>query len=70
MRHCPTAGLMSFPLSGGRFEYDDATGVLQIAGLNNLGGLFSESLRVFEREDDHFHVNYANIVWELTRDGF
>jgi hypothetical protein len=63
------AGAMAFPLSGGSFEYDDTTGLLEIAGMNNMGGFFNESLHVFERENDHFHVNYSNNIWELVRDG-
>ena len=35
-------------------------------GINNLGGMFREVIHVFERENDHFHVNYSNAVWELT----
>ena len=62
------AGAMSFPLSGGTYQYDASTGMLQIMGINNLGGMFREFLHVFEREDDHFHVNYSNAVWELTAD--
>ena len=61
-------GAMSFPLSGGTYQYDASTGMLQIMGINNLGGMFREFLHVFEREDDHFHVNYSNAVWELTAD--
>lgn len=60
------AGAMSFPLSGGRYDYDASSGMLQIMGINNLGGMFREIIHVFEREDDHFHVNYSNAVWELT----
>ena len=60
------AGGMSFPLSGGRYDYDAASGMLQIMGINNLGGMFREVIHVFERENDHFHVNYSNAVWELT----
>jgi|SRR5688572_2599578 hypothetical protein len=60
------AGAMSFPLSGGRYDYDASSGMLQIMGINNLGGMFREVIHVFERENDHFHVNYSNAVWELT----
>jgi hypothetical protein len=60
------AGVMSFPLSGGTYQYDAASGMLQIMGINNLGGMFREIIHVFEREDDHFHANYSNAVWELT----
>jgi hypothetical protein len=62
------SGAMDFPLSGGTYQYEPSTGMLQIAGINNLGGMFRELLHVFEREDDHFHVNYSNAVWELTAD--
>jgi hypothetical protein len=60
------AGVMSFPLSGGSYQYDTSSGMLQITGVNNLGGMFRELIHVFEREDDHFHANYSNAVWELT----
>jgi hypothetical protein len=60
------AGVMSFPLSGGSYQYDPSSGMLQIMGVNNLGGMFREIIHVFEREDDHFHANYSNAVWELT----
>jgi hypothetical protein len=62
------AGAMSFPLSGGNYQYDPSSGMLQIMGINNLGGMFREIIHVFEREDDHFHANYSNAVWELTAD--
>jgi hypothetical protein len=52
-------------LSGGRFAYDDSTGMLQIMGVNNLNAVFNEVLHVFEREDDHFHVRYLGAIWEL-----
>ncbi len=61
------AGGMSFPLSGGTYTYDDASGTLQVMGVNNVGTPFVEQLDVFEREGDHFHVNYLNTVWELVR---
>ena len=59
------AGVLNLPLSGGRYDYDDATGILEIMGVNNLGAMFRETIHVFEREDDHFHANYLGTVWEL-----
>jgi hypothetical protein len=59
------AGILDVPLSGGRFAYNDVTGMLQIMGVNNLNGVFNEVLHVFEREDDHFHVRYLGAIWEL-----
>lgn len=62
------AGVLNLPLSGGRYEYDDSTGMLDIMGVNNLGALFRETIQVFEREDDHFHARYLGTVWELEGD--
>jgi hypothetical protein len=59
------AGVMNLPLSGGRYAYNDATGALQIMGINNLNAYFSEVIQVFEREDDHFHASYLGSIWEL-----
>jgi hypothetical protein len=59
------AGFYSVPLSGGSFNYDPSTGVLLISGMNNVGGLFSEPMHIYERHDDHFHMMYANIRWDL-----
>ena len=59
------AGVLNLPLSGGRYDYDDSTGILEIMGVNNLGAMFRETIHVFEREDDHFHANYLGTVWEL-----
>jgi hypothetical protein len=59
------AGVLNLPLSGGRYAYDDSTGMLEIMGVNNLGAMFRETIHVFEREDDHFHANYLGTVWEL-----
>jgi tetratricopeptide (TPR) repeat protein len=53
------------PLSGGSFAYNPSTGVLLISGMNNIGGLFSEPMQIYERHDDHFHMMYANIRWDL-----
>ena len=61
-------GLYSAPLSAGTFLYDQSSGTLQMSGVNNAGGLFSEPMQVYERHDDpspHFHVIYANIRWDL-----
>jgi hypothetical protein len=62
------AGVLNLPLSGGRYAYDDSTGLLEIMGMNNLGAMFRETIHVFEREDDHFHANYLGTVWELEGD--
>ena len=62
------AGVLNLPLSGGRYEYDDSTGMLEIMGVNNLGALFRETIHVFERENDHFHASYLGTVWELEGD--
>jgi TIR domain len=62
------AGVLNLPLSGGRYAYDDSTGMLEIMGVNNLGAVFRETIHVFEREDDHFHANYLGTVWELEGD--
>lgn len=62
------AGVLNLPLSGGRYEYDDSTGMLDIMGVNNLGALFRETIQVFERENDHFHARYLGTVWELEGD--
>jgi tetratricopeptide (TPR) repeat protein len=59
------AGVLDVPLSGGRFAYNDSTGMLQISGINNMGEVFNELIHVFEREDDHFHARYLGAVWEL-----
>jgi hypothetical protein len=61
-------GVLDLPLSGGSYSYNDSTGMLQIMGVNNLGAMFRETVHVFEREDDHFHVNYLGTVWELEAD--
>jgi hypothetical protein len=62
------AGVLNLPLSGGRYDYDDSTGLLEIMGVNNLGAMFRETIHVFERENDHFHANYLGTVWELEGD--
>ena len=62
------AGVLNLPLSGGRYAYDDSTGLLEIMGVNNLGAMFRETIHVFERENDHFHANYLGAVWELEGD--
>jgi tetratricopeptide (TPR) repeat protein len=62
------AGFYNVPLSGGTFAYDASSGLLQMSGINNAGGLFSEPMQVYERHDDpspHFHVMYAGIRWDL-----
>ena len=60
------AGVLgTVPLSGGSFAYNPSTGVLLISGMNNVGGLFSEPMQIYERHDDHFHMMYANIRWDL-----
>ena len=60
------AGMLgSVPLSGGSFAYNPSTGVLLISGMNTIGGLFSEPMQIYERHDDHFHMMYANIRWDL-----
>ena len=59
------AGVFDLPLSGGRYAYDDSTGLLQITGMNNVNALFSEVIHVTEREDDHFHATYLGTIWEL-----
>jgi len=59
------AGVYSVPLSGGSFAYDASSGTLQMSGMNNVGGLFSEPMQVYERHDDHFHIMYAGIRWDL-----
>ena len=48
-----------------RHAYNPSTGVLLISGMNNIGGLFSEPMQIYERHDDHFHMMYANIRWDL-----
>jgi len=62
------AGFYNVPLSGGTFAYEPSSGRLQMSGINNAGGLFSEPMQIYERHDDpspHFHVMYANIRWDL-----
>ena len=60
------AGILgNVPLSGGSFAYNPSTGVLLISGMNNIGGLFSEPMQIYEQHDDHFHMMYANIRWDL-----
>ena len=59
------AGVLNLPLSGGRYAYNDSTGMLQISGMNNLNAYFNEIIQIFEREDDHFHANYLGSIWEL-----
>lgn len=58
-------GFYSVPLSGGSFAFDPSSGTLLMSGINNVGGLFSEPMQVYERHDDHFHVMYAGIRWDL-----
>jgi hypothetical protein len=61
-------GFYNVPLSGGSFAYDASSGVLLMSGMNNVGGMFSEPMQVYERHEDpslHFHVLYANIRWDL-----
>jgi hypothetical protein len=53
------------PLSAGSFAYDPSSGTLVMSGINNVGGLFSEPMQVYERHEDHFHVMYAGIRWDL-----
>ena len=63
-----SAGFYNVPLSGGTFAYDPSSGTLQMSGMNNAGGLFSEPMQVYERHDDpspHFHVMYAGVRWDL-----
>ncbi len=59
------AGVLNLPLSGGRYAYNDATGMLQITGMNNLNAYFNEIIQIIEREDDHFHASYLGSIWEL-----
>ena len=58
-------GFYSVPLSGGSFVYDPGTGVLLMSGMNNVGSLFSEPMQIVERHDDHFHVAYSGVRWDL-----
>jgi len=58
--------VIDLPLSGGSYAYDDASGMLRISGINNLGAMFSDVIHVFERENDHFHVTYLDAIWELN----
>jgi hypothetical protein len=62
------AGIYNVPLSAGTFAYDPSSGTLQMSGMNNAGGLFSEPMQIYERHDDprpHFHIMYSNIRWDL-----
>jgi hypothetical protein len=59
------AGIYSFPLSGGGFAYDAASGTLQLTGLDINGGGFSEPMQVYERHEQHFHAMYAGVRWDL-----
>ncbi|HZI80375.1 MAG TPA: toll/interleukin-1 receptor domain-containing protein [Vicinamibacterales bacterium] len=59
------AGVYSVPLSAGTFAFDASSGTLVMSGVNNVGGLFSEPMQVYERHEDHFHVMYAGIRWDL-----
>jgi hypothetical protein len=58
-------GFYTVPLSGGSFMYDSGTGVLLMSGMNNVGSLFSEPMQILERHDDHFHVVYSGVRWDL-----
>ena len=42
-------GIYNVPLSGGSFAYDPSSGMLLLSGMNNVGGLFSEPMQVYER---------------------
>jgi hypothetical protein len=59
------AGIYNVPLSGGTFAYDAASGTLQMSGMNNVGGMFSEPMLIYERHEQHYHVMYAGIRWDL-----
>jgi hypothetical protein len=59
------AGVMNVPLSGGGFEYDPASGLLLLSGMNLSGQFFSEALHIVEPHDGHFHVNYAGTFWDF-----
>ena len=59
------AGGFSVPLSGGSFSYDPSTGVMQLAGMNNMRNFFTEQLQVYERHEGHFHVIYSGVRWDL-----
>lgn len=59
------AGGYSVPLSGGAFRFDAQSGMLLFSGMNNVGGMFTETMQIYERHDDHFHVVYAGIRWDL-----
>jgi hypothetical protein len=58
-------GFYNVPLSTGTFAFDPSSGTLVMSGINNVGGLFSEPMQVYERHEDHFHVMYAGIRWDL-----
>ena len=60
-----TAGIYNVPLSGGSFSYNPSSGVLQLAGMNNLGGVFSEPMQIYEAHEEHFHAMYAGVRWDL-----
>ena len=60
-----TAGIYNVPLSGGSFTYTPSSGVLQLSGMNNLGGVFSEPMQIYEAHEEHFHAMYAGVRWDL-----
>ena len=60
-----SAGIYNIPLSGGSFAYNPGSGVLLLSGMNLQGGLFSEPMQVYEAHDDHFHVMYAGVRWDV-----
>jgi len=60
-----SAGIYNIPLSGGSFAYNPSSGVLLLSGMNLQGGLFNEPMQVYEAHDDHFHVVYAGVRWDL-----
>ena len=58
-------GFYSVPLSAGTFAFDPSSNTLVMSGINNVGGMFSEPMQVYERHEEHFHVMYAGIRWDL-----
>jgi hypothetical protein len=58
-------GFYTFPLSGGSYVYNPASGVLQLSGMNIQGGLFNEPMQVYESHEGHFHAMYAGLRWDL-----
>jgi TIR domain len=60
-------GYMSFPGSGGTYQYDAVNHLLVMTGLNNMGIPFREAMQILGPHGDHIHVLYNNTQWAMRR---